>query len=138
MGYSPKSVSQKRYEFPPYNDSSIRSVYHIRNIDKTMLNSMPSGSIDIMLSHDWPMGITKYGNTNDLKDHLKRQGLSLGSRPTMEILKTLVTPYWFGAHFHQEFNAVYEEKTKFMGLDLARSRMLEVWNKSRIYENHFI
>ena len=124
--YSPKSVSQKRYEFPPYNDSSIRSVYHIRNIDKTMLNSMPSGSIDIMLSHDWPMGITKYGNTNDLKDHLKRQGLGLGSRPTMEILKTLVPPYWFGAHFHQEFNAVYEEKTKFMGLDLARSRMLEV------------
>ena len=48
--YSPKSFSQKRFEFPPYNDSSIRSVYHIRRIDKTMLNSMPSGSDDISIS----------------------------------------------------------------------------------------
>ena len=48
--YSPKSFSQKRFEFPPYNDSSIRSVYHIRHIDKTMLNSMPSGSDDISIS----------------------------------------------------------------------------------------
>ena len=120
--YSPKSFSQKRFEFPPYNDSSIRSVYHIRRIDKTMLNSMPSGSIDIMLSHDWPKGITRYGNTEELKDHLKKQGLGLGSQPTMEILQTLLPPYWFAAHFHQDFNAVYEEKTKFIALDLARSR----------------
>jgi hypothetical protein len=48
--YSPKSFPQKRFEFLPYNDSSIRSVYHIRHIDKTMLNSMPSGSDDISIS----------------------------------------------------------------------------------------
>ena len=115
--YNYYSFPKERYERPPYNDSSKRSVYHIRHIDKTMLNSMPSGSIDIMLSHDWPKGITKYGNSDELKIHLKKQELSLGSPPTMEILQTLVPSYWFAAHLHQEFSAIYEEKTKFMGLD---------------------
>ena len=115
--YKPYNFCKKRYECPPYNDDTKRSVYHIRHIERTMLKSMPSGSIDVMISHDWPRGITKYGNTDELKFHLKEQGLDLGSPPSMEILQTLVPAYWFAAHLHQEFSATYEEKTKFMGLD---------------------
>ena len=52
------------------------------------------GSVDIMLSHDWPNGITDYGNVEQLL-RFKRffaddiQNNRLGSKPAMDILKYL-------------------------------------------------
>ena len=48
------------------------------------------GSVDIMLSHDWPNGITDYGNVEQLL-RFKRffaddiQNNRLGSKPAMDI-----------------------------------------------------
>ena len=83
---------------------------------------MPSGSIDIMLSHDWPNGIHNYGNTDELfsrKIHLSKDPDNLGAPPLFEVMKKLQPPYWFAAHIHVKFPAIYEEteKTKFLSLD---------------------
>ena len=73
---------------------SIKSVCYVRNKDTRMLESMPTGSIDIMLSHDWPTGITRYGDKDqlirrrsDLAEDIEDN--TLGSPPGMEILKKL-------------------------------------------------
>lgn len=49
----------------PYNNNTIRSIYHIRkfNWQKLMQIEEP---VDIMISHDWPTGIPFYGNYNNL------------------------------------------------------------------------
>jgi len=122
-----------RFERTPYDKSSMRSVYHVRNIDEFRLKSMPPGSVDIMLSHDWPNGITDYGNVEQLL-RFKRffaddiQNNRLGSKPAMEILKYLKPKYWFSGHLHCKFAAIYEETTRFLALDkcLPNRRFLQV------------
>ncbi|CAI5478674.1 unnamed protein product [Closterium sp. Yama58-4] len=80
------------YERPPYNDSQLRSIYHVREYDVTRLaaltslpSSLPSslsssssaanGSLpasangshmDVFLSHDWPRGVEQHGDTASL------------------------------------------------------------------------
>ena len=56
------------YERPPYNESTIRSVYHVREYDVHKLMQIEE-PIDIFLSHDWPRGITDYGNCKELVRH---------------------------------------------------------------------
>ena len=105
-------------------------MYHVRNIDTLRLKSMPTHSVDICLSHDWPRGITdcdengngKYGNVQQLlrfKKHFREdiEGNRLGSMPAMDILKALKPKYWFSGHLHCKFAALFEEKTKFLALD---------------------
>lgn len=61
------------YEVPPYNEYSVRSVYHIRNLEIFRLKQLTE-PIDIFISHDWPTGVTQYGNCNQLikfKPHLE-------------------------------------------------------------------
>lgn len=53
------------FERPPYDDNTIRSVYHVREYDVHKLIQVEE-PIDIFLSHDWPVGITDYGNSQDL------------------------------------------------------------------------
>ena len=91
------------------------------------------GSVDIMLSHDWPNGITDYGNVEQLL-RFKRffaddiQNNRLGSKPAMDILKYLKPKYWFSGHLHCKFAAIYEETTRFLALDkcLPNRRFLQV------------
>ena len=96
-----------------------------------------------MLSHDWPNGITNYGNVDQLirfKPFFKEdiQNNRLGSQPAMEVLKYLKPNYWFSGHLHCKFAAIYEEQeletngergsTKFLALDkcLPNRRFLQV------------
>ncbi|KAK8301136.1 hypothetical protein V6Z12_D04G001000 [Gossypium hirsutum] len=61
------------HERPPYNDNTIRSVYHVREYDVHKLMHLEE-PIDIFLSHDWPLGITNYGNWQQFvcyKKHFK-------------------------------------------------------------------
>ncbi|XP_071575750.1 uncharacterized protein [Temnothorax nylanderi] len=126
-----------RYEKPPYTDSTVRSVYHIRNLEVFRLKQL-SGKIDIFLSHDWPAGVTKYGDVDTL---LKRKPFfkhdiksnTLGSPPCMELLECLYPSYWFSAHLHCKFAALIPEKggarvTKFLALDkcLPKRKFLQV------------
>ena len=55
-----------RFEKPPYDRSTQRRVYHIRNIDVFRLNQLKKNPPDIFMSHDWPRGIHKYGDLESL------------------------------------------------------------------------
>ena len=131
--YKARDYLLGRYERVPYDENAKRSVYHVRNIDAFRLKCMTPGSIDVGLSHDWPCGITDYGNVEQLlrfKKHFREdiENNALGSPPTMDVLKHLLPNYWFSAHLHCKFPAVYQNKTKFLGLDkcLPNRRFLQV------------
>ncbi|KAM4731134.1 lariat debranching enzyme isoform 1-T2 [Anableps anableps] len=118
------------HEFPPYNPETLRSVYHIRNIEVFKLKQIQM-PIDIFMSHDWPRGIYHYGNTEDLlrKKKFLRQEVemnTLGSPAAEELMAHLQPSYWFSAHLHVKFAAVMQHPprgnaaprvTKFLSLD---------------------
>ncbi|ODN02851.1 Lariat debranching enzyme [Orchesella cincta] len=98
-----------RHEYPPYNQGTIRSVYHYRNLDIFRLKQIKQ-HVDIVLSHDWPKGIHQHGDFNRLlrqkpffRDEIERN--ELGSRPLSEILEAIQPSYWFSAHMHVKFAA---------------------------------
>ncbi|EFN82906.1 Lariat debranching enzyme [Harpegnathos saltator] len=136
--YKSQDWMQGHHEKPPYTFSTIRSVYHVRNLEVFRLKQL-SGKIDIFLSHDWPAGITKYGDEdmllkrkpffrNDIENNI------LGSPPCMELLEHLYPSYWFSAHLHCKFAAIVPKKgeeacvTKFLALDkcLPKRKFLQV------------
>lgn len=106
---------QGHHEKVPYDFSSVRSIYHIREycVRKLSLLSSPQ----IFLSHDWPRSIEHFG---DLPGLLRRKKFlrediesgSLGSPPLMGLLNTLKPDWWFAAHLHARFEAtvVHEEQ----------------------------
>ena len=53
------------HERPPYDNATIRSVYHVRHYDVLKLMHVKE-PLDIFMSHDWPLGITEYGNRERL------------------------------------------------------------------------
>ncbi|KAH9599328.1 Calcineurin-like phosphoesterase domain [Trypanosoma melophagium] len=92
--------------------------------------------VDLFLSHDWPVGITKYGDEAQLlrykpffEDDIRHA--ALGNPYTMPLLRAARPRYWFAAHLHCQFEATVPFKevdgvdvaagvpqsTKFMALD---------------------
>lgn len=58
---------QGHYERPPYQMDSIRSAYHIRELEVYRLRQLREGApLDVFLSHDWPRGIARHGDTQRL------------------------------------------------------------------------
>ena len=53
---------QGHWEAPPYNNSSMRSAYHVRALEVHRLMQLQQ-HVDIFLSHDWPSGIARHGDT---------------------------------------------------------------------------
>lgn len=114
------------YERAPYNDSDIRTVYHVREYDVHKLKQIEE-PLDIFISHDWPRGITAFGNSKQLIRHKSfleseiKDG-TLGSTAAEELLKKLKPSYWFSAHLHTKFSALVQHGengpvTKFLALD---------------------
>ncbi|XP_041857445.1 lariat debranching enzyme [Melanotaenia boesemani] len=128
--YKSHDYRKGHHEFPPYNPETLRSVYHIRNIEIFKLKQIQM-PIDIFISHDWPRGIYYYGSTAELlrkKKYLRQEVESntLGNPATEEVLAYLQPSYWFSAHLHVKFAAMMQHPpkgnaaprvTKFLSLD---------------------
>lgn len=137
--YKSHDYKKGHFERPPYNDSTVRSAYHVRSFDVFMLKLI-SQPIDIFMSHDWPLGIYHHGNLQELyrfKDFLRPEieSNTLGSPPAAELLTLLKPTYWFAAHMHTKFPALVPHEcqdglkfTKFLALDkcLPRREFLQV------------
>ncbi|CAH2091061.1 unnamed protein product [Euphydryas editha] len=139
---------QGLWECPPYTPSSLRSVYHIRALDVYRLSHIKE-KIHVMLSHDWPRGITSYGDTNDLlrrKPFLRDDVESnrLGSPPGEKLIHTLKPKYWFAAHLHCQFAARVkhenDEETKFLALDkcLPKRKHLQILDLPSDYDGDML
>ena len=123
--YKPGDYRKGHDEKLPYTDGSMRSMYHIRDFEVNRLMQITE-PIDVMLTHDWPRNIAKYGNTAALiskKSFLKEEieTETLGSAPGEQLLHTLQPSYWFSAHLHTKFAAVVGHPsgaiTRFLALD---------------------
>lgn len=135
--YKSNDLLRGHFESPPYTDSTLRSVYHTRNLEIFRLKQL-TGNIDVFLSHDWPAGVTKFGDEESLLRqkpffHDDIQTNSLGSPPCMELLNIHHPKYWFSAHLHCKFAAVIpnDDKTrltKFLALDkcLPKRKFLQI------------
>mmetsp|Transcript_42506 Transcript_42506/g.165912 ORF Transcript_42506/g.165912 Transcript_42506/m.165912 type:complete len:402 (-) Transcript_42506:1592-2797(-) len=122
--YKKHDYDAPHFEHPPYTESSLRSVYHMRKEDVERLCRI-SGHVDVFLSHDWPSQITQYGNLQKLlqrkrflKEDIERN--ALGSPALDEIISRLQPSYFFAAHLHAKFPAIVPhgegKETKFLAL----------------------
>ena len=118
--YNYHNYRKGRYEKVPYNDDDIRSIYHIREIDTFRLLHLDQRRrrIDMFLSHDWPQRIWDYGKNSGqqllrMKPFFRDDMMSgkLGSPPLRTILDHIQPRFWFAAHLHVKFAAVYPHAT---------------------------
>lgn len=93
-----------------------RNTYHVRDSELVPLAMMKS-PISLIMSHDWPTEIAKYG---DLKKLLKQKPYfkdeindnTLGSPLNFYLLKKLRPEWWVSAHLHVFFTAEYKHDRK--------------------------
>lgn len=101
-----------RSEKPPYNEVAKRSAAHVRIFDTYKLHQIQE-PLDIMLSHDWPRGIERYGNLDELlkwKKYLKHdiERERLGNPAAKRLLDKLRPRFWFSSHLHVKYAAIYK------------------------------
>lgn len=63
----PLTTHTGHFENVPFNNSTLRSVYHIRDYDVTKLMHLPlTDDPSVFISHDWPISIARHGDTRGL------------------------------------------------------------------------
>ena len=114
--YKAYDYTKGHFEHAPFDHHTIRSVYHVRHDDVYRLQCLAASRrrrCQIMLSHDWPQSIERYGDTTALvraKPFFRQeiQNNCLGSPPNRELLLALQPQWWFAAHLHVKFHAVVQ------------------------------
>ncbi|POS70486.1 hypothetical protein DHEL01_v211120 [Diaporthe helianthi] len=94
----------------PFSRDDIKSFYHVRELDVRRLLQIKE-QVDIGLSHDWPRGIEKHGDVQQLyrtRPMWKEESLdgSLGNPAAEYVMDRLRPAFWFSAHMHWKFAAV--------------------------------
>ena len=110
-GYNYRKPHHERL---PYNESDMKSVYHVRELDVRKLLQIRS-QVDIGISHDWPKGVEWKGNWKQLfrfKKHFEEDARSgqLGSVAAQTVMNLLRPKWWFSAHLHCKYAAVVEHE----------------------------
>jgi len=110
--FNQKHFRVGHFERPPYTEDTLRSVYHMRELEVYRMAHLSQSprNIDIFLSHDWPANIWEYGNKDRLlkvkpffRDDMATG--KLGNPPLMHLLQSIKPSYWFAAHLHVKFAA---------------------------------
>jgi lariat debranching enzyme len=100
------------YERLPYNESDMKSIYHVREIDVRKLQQVRT-QVDIGISHDWPRGVEWKGDWKKLfrqKGHLEEDARNgqLGSVAAKLVVDRLKPRWWFSAHLHCKFAGIID------------------------------
>ncbi|KAG8943564.1 hypothetical protein FRC04_002789 [Tulasnella sp. 424] len=103
------------YESLPYDQGSMRSIYHVRQYD-----------VQRMLQY-----IERHGNYNGLmkrKPHFRQDAETgrLGSPPLLEVLKKVRPSWWFSGHMHVKFEAAFKHEDQVAAKAGASSSMAVV------------
>eukprot|EP01056_Protomagalhaensia_sp_Gyna25_P000840 Protomagalhaensia_sp_Gyna_25__839@NODE_1403_length_1867_cov_60_458425_g1131_i0_p1_GENE_NODE_1403_length_1867_cov_60_458425_g1131_i0NODE_1403_length_1867_cov_60_458425_g1131_i0_p1_ORF_typecomplete_len456_score46_83DBR1/PF05011_13/0_00071Metallophos/PF00149_28/0_063CytoC_RC/PF02276_18/0_069_NODE_1403_length_1867_cov_60_458425_g1131_i0581425 len=100
------------YERMPLNESTMRSVYHVREIELKKL-AMVGGPLRLVMSHDWPTEAVQspYDQARLLrkkpyfKDDLEAK--ELGNPHLTSLLRRLKPAFWMSAHLHVNFQCQF-------------------------------
>uniref|UniRef100_A0A914V4A2 Ig-like domain-containing protein n=1 Tax=Plectus sambesii TaxID=2011161 RepID=A0A914V4A2_9BILA len=138
--YKFHDYNKGHFEFPPLNENAKRSAYHVRSTEVFRLKQLKQDgqpSVDIVVSHDWPRGITDYGDVDTLlrvkpffREEIDKG--QLGNPSTMSLLQELRPRYWFAAHMHVKFPAIVPHagglETRYLALDkpIPRRQFLQI------------
>jgi lariat debranching enzyme len=124
------SFNHGYHERAPYSGSGeLHTSGHQRGFDFWRLGALagaPPAPLDVMLSHDWPEGVYRYGDTAALvrakpffEPDIQRG--DLGSPPSMALLNAVRPRFWFSGHLHTKFAALVPHAdgsaTRFLALD---------------------
>ncbi|KAF4654061.1 hypothetical protein FOL47_010160 [Perkinsus chesapeaki] len=129
------------YEMAPYDEDTKRSAYHVRKYEMDKLaalsenkEAMQNDPVRVIITHDWPTGITDYGDTDTLlrvkdRNGTMRQEISrgeLGNAHSMDLMRRIRPDYWFSGHMHAKYTALVPHEatedrqaslTRFIALD---------------------
>ncbi|KAJ2695058.1 hypothetical protein H4R19_005866, partial [Coemansia spiralis] len=107
------------YERPPFRGHSRSAMHHVRAYEVFKMLQLRT-PLDIVVSHDWPQYIERYGDTQGLlqKKPFFRAEVArgdLGSPPNAMLLERLRPAWWVSAHLHVRFTATLQPHDTIFG-----------------------